>query len=132
VSRIQSPVEEVEKLLFYPLPSRKKIDVSAVVRVNRTHVFLSTSGKLYSTQVRDKCYYTLTGGLEDTLDGCRILGLLSKEAVAKHNAEVSLMLSKRERKWSADSIVTNMKTLGLRMTKAQLRAIETARNEFKE
>lgn len=55
MSRISSPVSEVEALQFHTLPPRKKIQMVAAVRVDRTTVFLSASGNVYSTQVKANC-----------------------------------------------------------------------------
>lgn len=126
MSRISSPVAEVEALRFDALPSRKKVDMAAAVRVDRTTVFLDAKGNVYSTQVKQRRYYTVGSGLEDTLTGCRLLGLLSKEAVAKHTEAMHLMRAKRERRYAAEALAENVKTLGIKLTAAQARVLTVA------
>ena len=126
MSRIQSPVDDVERLTFHSMPSKKKVSMVAGVRVGRVHVFVDAAGTVYSTQVKERCYYTLTSGLDETLTGCRVLGLLSKEAVAKHAASVIHARVKRERRYAAESFAESAKMLGVRLTVAQERAIGVA------
>jgi hypothetical protein len=127
VSSIQSTVDDVEALRFHPMPSRKKVAMVAGVRVERTHVFVDAAGRVYSTQVRDACYYTLGCNLDNTLEGCRILGLLTKQAVAKHMAETAAIRTKRDRRYAAESIAEAAKTLGIKLTQAQSKAVEAAK-----
>lgn len=126
MSRISSPVSEVEALRFDALPSRKKVDMVAAVRVDRATVFLDARGNVYSTQVKQRCYYSIGAGLEDTLTGCRLLGLLSKEAVTKHNEAMTLERIKRDRRYAAESVARDVKTLGIKLTAAQARALTVA------
>ena len=127
MSSIQSTVDDVEALRFHPMPSRKKVAMVAGVRVERTHVFVDAAGRVYSTQVRDACYYTLGSNLDNTLEGCRILGLLTKEAVAKHLADTAAIRAKRDRRYAAETIVAVMKDLGIKLTPAQSKAVEAAK-----
>ena len=126
MSRISSPVSEVEALQFHTLPPRKKIQMVAAVRVDRTTVFLSASGNVYSTQVKANCYYSVASGLEDTLTGCKLLGLLSKEAVAKHGTAMQKARDRRDRKYAATYLVENAKELGVKLTAAQMKAVAAA------
>lgn len=127
MTRIQSPVKAIEDLCFEALPSRKKVDVVAAVRVDKTTVFLDSMGRIYSTQVRDKRFYILGCGLDDTLTGCRLLGLLSKEAVDKHAEAMKAAKLERERKWAAESLEENVKTLKIKLTGTQIRELAKLR-----
>ncbi len=127
MSSIQSTVDDVEALRFHPMPSRKKVTMVAGVRVERTHVFVDKAGRVYSTQVRDACYYTLGSNLDNTLEGCRILGLLTKQAVAKHISDTAAIQTKRDRRYAAESIAEAAKTLGIKLTQAQSKAVEAAK-----
>lgn len=126
MGRIHSPVSDVSELTFYSMPSKKMVAMKAGVRVGHTHVFVDAVGKVYSTQVKERCSYTLGCGLEDTLAGCRVLGLLSKEAVDSHNQAMNLKRAKDSRYYAAVSIQDTARELGLIMTKAQTTAIKTA------
>jgi hypothetical protein len=129
MSSIQSTVDDVEALRFHLMPSRKKVAMVAGVRVERTHVFVDAAGRVYSTQVLDSCYYTLGSNLDNTLEGCRILGLLTKEAVAKHLADSAAVRAKRDRIYAAEIIAEAVKTLGIKLTRAQAEAVEAAKEQ---
>jgi len=126
MSSLSSPVAAVEKLRFNALPTKRKVAMAAAVRVGRATVFVDAKGNVYSTQVKAHCFYTLGSGLGDTLTGCRILGLLSKEAVQKHEAVCKAEREKRDRKYAAQSFAENAKALGLKLTAAQMKAIKAA------
>lgn len=129
MSRIQSPVKDVNDLWFHKLPSSRKVPMAAAARVGNTHVFVDAQGKIYSTQVRDNCSYVLGSGLDDTLAGCRLLGLLSKDAVEAHTTAAKLRNVKRERFYAAANLADAAKTLGLKLTSAQEKALAVARAE---
>lgn len=126
MSRISSKVDAVEQLSFSELPSRKKVAITAAVRVNKATIFLGANGDVYSTQVKQRCFYTLSSGLDDTLAGCELLGLLSKEAVEKHKADVSGAEMKRCRRYAAESLIDSVETLGIKLTAAQEKILRAA------
>ncbi len=126
MSTIHSPVESIQSLWFDTLPAGKKVAIVAAVRCGRATVFLGAGGKVYSTQVKAKCAYSQSAGLEDTLNGCKKLGLLTKDAIAKHLAAEKARADKREKRYAAKYLVENAKALGVKLTAAQLAAVNAA------
>lgn len=131
MSSIGSKVEAVEQLFFRPIPS-KPINVERVVRVGNTTTFVDTAGNVYSTGVDKNCHYAIgrnSTALSNTLAGCIKLGLLTKEAVKKHEEYNALVHAKRLRKYSANALRINAFELGLKLTKAQEARITKATQE---
>lgn len=56
--------------------------------------------------------------------GCPTLRL--KEAVAKHTEAMRLVCAKRARRYAAEALAQNVKTLGIKLTAAQARALTVA------
>ena len=126
MSSIMSPVDDIDSLQFHQLPT-KPINVTKAVRVGRVHVFVDAAGKVYSTQVMGSRCYTPASNLEDTLRGCKLLGVLSPEAVAQHKAYSKALREKRDRKYAAEDFLRSAQELGLRLTDAQKRAVSEAK-----
>ena len=125
--RLESTVEDIRKLVFYPLPT-KPTDIVKAIRVDRTHVFIDSEGRIYSTQVSENrtnyCYANRK--YEATLTGLERLGVLSQAAVDQHVETVKADRLKSERQYAAKSLASHAEALGLALTDEQLAVIEEA------
>lgn len=129
MSHILSPIEDINRITIEPFPTNRQVRGARVVRIDRVVVAVDEKGQIYSTQVLSCCAYVFGANMEATLKGVQRLGLLSAKAAKQHNDMVALMAAKDERRWAANTIANVAKTLGLKLTNAQLGAIERAREE---
>jgi hypothetical protein len=125
-SYIWSPVDEVNKLVFHPLPAGRVLKVAKAVKVGRTHVFLDAEGRIYSTQVHNQRTYVLGSLLHDTIAGCIKLGVLSKDAVAKHTKACVEHQEREHRRFAAQELADAAKRLGVTLSTEQKRAVRAA------
>ena len=131
ISIIHSAVESIDALRVYPIPT-KPIKIAGVVRVDRTVVMTDPAGRVYSTQVTGRFSFQSSDNREsirNTITGAYRLGTISKKAMDEDLKLRAADALKREKKYSADQFIECAKSLGLTITKAQIRRLEEAREQ---
>jgi hypothetical protein len=129
MSSFSSHVQSINSLQFHPIPCRP-INVAKVVRTDNVTVFVDVRGNIYSTGVMSRVHYVIGSSLsqkhEDTFKCCVKLGLISKDDLKTHKEHAERESEIRQRKYAANAIVREAKTLGLKLTSAQKRLIKAA------
>ena len=114
----------------HPIPTRP-IKVSKVVRTDRVTVFLDTNGRIYSTGIANGFAFTPgfgTSASHQATYQCLVkLGVIPAEDAKLHKQRAEEIDKRNQRKWAADKIVKDAKTLGLKLTPAQRKFIEDAK-----
>lgn len=130
-NRIDSKVDDISKLCIYAIPTRPVSVVTAARHdASGTVVLLDDKGKVYSSQVRRGTFWTNTNRMRGTIELLIRMGLLTAKAVKQHeDAEVMASIL-ADRKDAADGLLQDARTLGLRLTNAQIKAIDKARKEY--
>jgi hypothetical protein len=129
MSTILSKIDDINNLNVEPFPTNKTLKGAKIVRIGRTICAVDEKGQFYSTQVDKNVAYSFGINLEDTLQGAKRLGLLSKTAVDQHINLARLRDIRRDRRNAADGMLRYARTLGLKLTNAQQGAIERAQKE---
>lgn len=128
MSMILSPIKSINLLSVSQIPQRPFAVAKAVGIGRRDVVLISPKGIIYSTQVRsNNVAYSFGCNLESTVEGLKRLGVLSKEAADEHNRIHREREEKRDARYAAERFEEHAKTLGLRLTAAQLSAVEKAK-----
>lgn len=90
MSSLSSPVEEVSRLTFHPIPNGKPLSVTKCVSVDGVLVFVDANGKLYCNKIRNKSHYSF--GIYPWTSGL-MKGLWKLGAISKSSYEVHLRLA---------------------------------------
>lgn len=129
MTHLISKIDSINKLVFEPITAKVIKSIKAV-RVEGTTVVLGANGVVYVSGIKGRLAYPFTTrSLESALTACIKMGVLTPAAVEQHRAHQKARSLAREQMWSADSIVSNAKTLGLKLTKAQQKLIEKAQEK---
>lgn len=125
MSRFFTKVESLHGLSIEALPHGKT--KGTFLRNGTTTVLVDEKGRFYSSAVRSKVFYAgYSPGVSSTLELLAKHGFLSKAAVKEHTDAAALQHARWERGSSAKFMLSNAKTLGLKLTKAQQAAIDKA------
>lgn len=122
-NRIESQINDISKLFFYPLPTRPTKVVRAM-RVMTTHVVIGEKGKIHTSQVRAGCYWVKIARPDQTVQALIALGMLSNAAVEQHKAAAEDERDAQRRRYAADSVLENADLAGLILTKTQRTKLE--------
>jgi len=129
---IHSQVKSLNALRINPMPSKPLRDARAVrVPSTGTVVAIDARGNIYSTQVasaaRRNNYRDLGAGrIRSTIEGLVKLGALSAVAVREHQAIIKREAELGNRRASAESLLEDVRELGLKLTRSQLIKVELA------
>lgn len=122
-NRIISKVESIDRLSFYPLPSRP-VKAARAVKVGKAYVVIGENGRIYSSQVLTFTFWQRVERMDDTVQALIRLGMLTPQAVEQHKAAEVQERADRDRKYAAGSILDNIEAAGLTLTKVQLAKLE--------
>ena len=131
ISIIHSAVESIDALRVYPIPT-KPIKVAGVVRVDRTVVMTDPAGRVYSTQVTGRFSFQPGDNREsirNTITGAYRLGAISKKAMDEDLQLREAAAMKHEQRYAAERLVECANSIGLKLTDAQFRRIDAARQK---
>jgi hypothetical protein len=131
ISIIHSAVESIDALRVYPIPT-KPLQNAKAVRVDRTVVMVDKSGRVYSTQVTGRFSFQKGDNREsirNTITGAYRLGAISKAAMDEDLQLREAAALKHEQHYAANRLVECAKTIGIKLTEAQLRHINSAREQ---
>lgn len=128
MSSLSSPVKEVSRLTFYPIPNGKPLSVTKCISVDGVLVFMDDKGKLYCNKIADKCYYSFgvypwTKGM---MKGLWKMGSISKASYEDHMRLATEQQRVSERRYRAERVEGIMAELGMVPTKGQAEKIEAA------
>lgn len=126
ISIIHSAVDSIDALRVYPIPSKPLKDASAV-RIDRTVVMVDKNGRVYSTQVTGRFSFHPGDNREtirNTITGACRLGAISKKAMDEDLQLRQAAALKYDQQYAANRLVECAKTIGIKLTEAQLRRIE--------
>lgn len=113
-----------------PIPT-KPIKVARVVRTDRVTVFLDEHGRIYSTGVQDRFAFPADWQSQRHTNtfACLVkLGVIKKADIDEHDRQVKALLQGKETRDKAKEFEKNAAALGLKLTTAQMRKIEAAKN----
>ena len=118
-THLHSKITAINELSFEPLRA-KIIKASKAVCVNGTTVILGENGLIYCSGIKNRVSYSYTPrALDNALDACIKLGLLSDEAVAEHRQNQKDYSDRRDRLYIANEIARNVEKLGFKLSKSQ-------------
>lgn len=117
-NRIISKIESIEKLAFYPLPTRP-LNVARAVRYDRAFVVIGVDGRIYTNQANGHMYWTRVNRMQDTVRCLIKLGMLSKSAVDEHFAAEETADQARKKRYACEAILEYEKDAGIKLTVAQ-------------
>lgn len=117
-NRIISKIESIEKLAFYPLPTRP-VNVDRAVRYDRAFVVIGKDGKIYTNQVNGYVYWTRINRVQDTVRCLIKLGMLSKSAIDEHFAAEEAENIARKKRYACEAILEYAKDAGIKLSTAQ-------------
>jgi hypothetical protein len=125
INRIESKVEDIAKVFFYPLPTRPT-NVARAMRSGRAHVVIDADGRVYTSEISQGRYWTPLTRVADTVNAMMKMGMLSKAAVEQHIAAHEQEKQARERRYASTSVMENAERAGIKLTKAQTAKLEAA------
>lgn len=131
ISIIHSAVESIDALRVYPIPTKPLKDAQAV-RVDRTVVMVDKSGRVYSTQVSGRFSFQKGDNREairNTITGAYRLGAISKAAMDEDLQLREAAALKHEQRYAAERLVECANSIGVKLTDAQFRRIDAARQK---
>ena len=117
-NRIISKIESIEKLAFYPLPTRP-VKVDRAVRYDRAFVVIDVNGRIYTNQANGHVYWTRVNRMQDTVRCLIKLGMLSKSAIDEHFAAEEAADQARKKRYACEAILEYSKDAGIKLTAAQ-------------
>lgn len=117
-NRIISKIESIEKLAFYPLPTRP-VKVARAVRYDRAFVVIGEDGRIYTNQANGHVYWTRANRMQDTVRCLIKLGMLSKSALDEHFAAEEAAEQARKKRYACEAIIEYAKDAGIKLTVAQ-------------
>jgi len=123
-SYLYSKIDSIHKLTFEPLRARV-VKVIKACNINGTTVILGANGVIYCSGIKNRLAYSFTPrSLENALQACIKMGLLSDKAVQQHLDEEKERWGKSKRGYAAKEIVDAAKCLGIKLTKSQQAKID--------
>lgn len=122
---ICSPVESINNLYIEMLPSGRAISIEKVARSGDTIIYLAKSGKLYTDRIRDFAYLPGKYGWMKPILKCLVkLKVVPQKDANAHWSVCEKADNERSKKYAAESLEQDMKTLGLSLTPKQRVAID--------
>lgn len=119
MTRFNSIVPDVEKLVFEPLSARKPV-AGKVCRIDRVLVVVTDKGRIYSSQVAHRFFYTRgTGMFRETFEALHRLGRITKAQADAHLADVQAIRDAQNKDHMASTISRYAEELGMKPTNAQ-------------
>ncbi len=118
-----SPQAEIEAIRFVPFKSRA-MKAEKVVCIDNTIIVRLNATTAASNRVNNFAYLPGHHNMDQVVTGLYRLGMISPDAM---NAHLSLCADRRRQsdcEYAAKGVVSGAKTLGITLTKAQLRKVE--------
>ena len=118
--------QEIETIRFVDFPNRPK-SVEKVVRIDNLIMARINSTTAATNRVnKNFAYLPDSSRMDDVVRGLFLLGMISESAMESHIAHCKARGDASNRRYAAERMLENAKTLGLPLTKAQMAKIEQA------
>lgn len=127
-SLLRSHIDEISNLRFYPFRSHTVSLVKVRRFGDRLIVGVTATGKIYTNGVSRAGYFMYTDNrMVELLEACITLGVIPKKLVDEHIAKQKADRLASDRHFSAARLLAEARTVGLKLTAPQLKAIEACR-----
>lgn len=121
-------IENLVDVRVLPIPTKPVVVVKAV-REDKLTVLLDAKGNIYASGIRFGFFYGSKPpgiSIERLIVALGKLGVLSPKATQQWADEQALRRAQEDRLFAAERLLDASKDLGLRLTAAQLRAVQAA------
>ena len=122
---VMSKNQKIRSLTFRKVPRR--LVGATVIKVDGLTVVMSRNGELYCDAIAGYAFLPGAWPWQEPLMKALVkLGVVSQDDVDGHMACADAAEARSERRAAADAISRHVETLGLKLTKVQLKRIEAA------
>lgn len=130
MAMICSPDPELDNLMLRRLPAGRVTTLAKGIRIDNDLIFVGADGKVYTSFLKEYAYLPgMYRWMENLLTGLTKLEVISKEVAAMHKATCERAEARDRKRFAAKQITQYAETLGVKLTKAQLAAIDKAKGK---
>lgn len=121
---LSSDVENINKICFSPFPSKRKLNIDKLVRIEHAIYAVGCNGSIYTNTRLCTRWYPRYANPDHCVEALEKLGVITSEEAKVHLDYVKSHRERSDQGHIADRIVDNAKLLGLKLTKAQERKLQ--------
>ncbi len=115
---LQSPVDAIENIWIYQLPSNSAVNAAKAIRIGRVTLVLGVNGKIYDNRAFSGAYLLLNAS-GDYVKALRKIGAITKEQHDQHEGRRKEIEAREEKAYSSKQLMAHAEELGIVLTKSQ-------------